>query len=464
MKRLVTIVAAIVLCLPTLASTHFHREAKPASSRIPSQESNSQSMRHLQERLPIYMAARAGVLGSSGRNRTGLAMWTPGEEFMTAALGDTTEPDKEQVKKKDKKEKGAATQTDKGDDDGSCFGECLGGFFLTLCSDDDDEPSEVAPVGYVAVPVAPASPFPFDALVAPQNPQSDSVTVWNNPGGRAAEASIVGSAGRGEKVTVTERAFYGPARWLRIVTREPSSTVGWIQASDVAGGSAGPGDQPLAPSAVVTNEPYVDVTTRNWDILLDLGVPFFTDDKLHAEYSKYSGHGWAGSVGVTTRLFMVHALQVNAGVSYMLSDGVPQYDYVIGSTTESPTDSELEVWSFRVGFGQAYPLTSGGGGFFLWEVSPSVFYVEESADIDIVENKVVTGTRTDELSEWKGGLQARIEIGGGLRPVFISLHSSFSIFPWHSNYEKSLTLDFLEENYIDFFEVGVTIGYGFFSD
>ncbi|MCK5405991.1 MAG: hypothetical protein KAJ37_00995, partial [Candidatus Krumholzibacteria bacterium] len=133
----------------------------------------------------------------------------------------------------------------------------------------------------------------------------------------------------------------------------------------------------------------------------------------------------------------------------------------IGAITESPSNSMLEIWSFGVRFGQLYSIYRRG--FILWGVGPAVFNLKESADIAIIENGVVTGERTDELSRWKVGGEFRLEAGrmvGGRVPI--SANMMLSVFPWDSEQQKSLSFDFTERNSIDFLSIGISVGYNFF--
>jgi hypothetical protein len=121
----------------------------------------------------------------------------------------------------------------------------------------------------------------------------------------------------------------------------------------------------------------------------------------------------------------------------------------------------LNIWSFELGVGQLYQIF-GPHGFVVWEVGPSVVNVRESAEITVFESGVVTGTRKDKLSEWKGGFHAKLEAGGLVDVVPIGGFVTYSIFPWHSNKDKSLTFDFLEKTRVVAFTFGITVGVSFF--
>jgi len=89
--------------------------------------------------------------------------------------------------------------------------------------------------------------------------------------------------------------------------------------------------------------------------------------------------------------------------------------------------------------------------------------VQESADITIIENKVETGKRVDELSEWKFGGELKVQGGMFLGDAFpLGLHARFSVIPWDTREEKSLTLDHLGKDVIYVLDFGITVGYLFF--
>jgi hypothetical protein len=378
-----------------------------------------------------------------------------GERFMVA-WSDTTEAEKERVRKKEKKKGETQTQKDDEDDDGAwaCAAACFGDFFGSLCAglfDDDDVEDAVASEGYGVTPGAVEIAIPYEAIIQPQNPYTEGVSVWDIPGGREADAAIVASLPEGAEVTVTESSTHGTTQWVRIVTPNTPPTVGWVQEWDLMPSSgtlepAGPGPPPT----------FFDVTQQKWELLADLSFPVFGESTINEEYE-----GNMFSIGGATRVFLAHALQVGFAFSYTHSNGDPKFNYVVGSVTESPSDSELEIWSLGLRFGQLYRV-SGPNNFILWEIGPTAFHVNESAKITIIENKVVTGTRTDQLSEWTAGGQVKLEIGGMLGAFPLSGHIIYSIFPWDAKGEKSLTFDFLEKDRVDYFAFGITVGYSFF--
>lgn len=379
---------------------------------------------------------------------------------MAVVAADTTEPEKKRVPKKEEKthtKKATATDEDH-DDHSSCF-DCLGGFFGALwLSSDDDEP-EVAPSGFddTTEPVPGILETPFDARIDPANPAANDVTVWDTPGGRMSNASIVGNAALGDEVTVTDRTIAGGAWWARIVTRSSPVVAGWVPENNITTGTPEPRNAPSNPmsgQATVASQPsgpVLDPTDQRWEFPMNIGVSVFTEGKLNEEYKG------SLSLGVAARGFLLHAFHVNTGVSVDYANGEPPVNYVIGSVTESPENSHFYLWGFHLGLGQLYRLPSPQW-FLLWEFAPAAFYVREVADIIVFQSNSVVERREEKLSEWVGGFQGRIEVGHIIDTFAVAGYLDFSISPWHSNREKSLTFDFLDKDHLVKFSLGITLG------
>lgn len=212
----------------------------------------------------------------------------------------------------------------------------------------------------------------------------------------------------------------------------------------------------VAPAAVAQSIP--DIATVQWGLLADLSVPVFGNTMLNEEYK----NGFR--VGAESRFFFVHSLQVDLSFGFSHSNGEPQYEYVTPSVRESPVDSDLDIWSIGARAGQLFAFPAGESYFFIsYDIGPVVFNVRESATLELYEGKELTGTRKDKLSEWKLGGDLKIEIGSIVKGKFpLSAHTRFSVIPWDSKEEKSLTLDFLNDNSIYVFNFGVSFGYMFY--
>ena len=76
------------------------------------------------------------------------------------------------------------------------------------------------------------------------------------------------------------------------------------------------------------------------------------------------------------------------------------------------------------------------------------------------ENDILVRERTVELSKWKVGGEINVEIGFvAARKVPIGFNVRYSLIPWESDMDKSLTLDYLDSNSISIFSFSVSVGY-----
>jgi hypothetical protein len=215
-------------------------------------------------------------------------------------------------------------------------------------------------------------------------------------------------------------------------------------------------DVAAAPSQAARSGP--DIGDARWEILADLSVPVFPNSMLNEEYNS------SFRVGAETRFLFVHSIQVDLSFGYSHSNGEPQYDYVTGNVREAPTDSNLDIWSIGARVGQLFAFPTGNNYFFFsYDLGPTVFNVRESATLEVYEGKEMTGTREETLSEWKIGGEVKLEVGSIIKGQFpISFHTRFSVIPWTANEEKSLTLDFLNDNAIYVLNFGLSFGYMFY--
>ncbi|UCG51598.1 MAG: hypothetical protein JSW58_15655 [Candidatus Latescibacterota bacterium] len=426
----------------------------------------------------------------------GFGAWGKG---VSVASADTIETEK---KKRVKKKPPVTPDTKKGEprngvrtskkDDGfaSCVGGCLGDFiFGIFLSDDDDDVETVtydeedtyvgeSTVGEEYVPPEPPASYelPYPAVVTPLSPYADELELWDGPGGGAAGGQVVATLPAGTRVRVTDRSVYNNLTWVRVEDSASPETSGWIQQIEVEPSTT----EPLVGTEVVDQEPGSaqqmgetkeveteaavqqpglarHVAEAGWGMHFDISYPLFGNKAIREEYK-----GNAVRLGVEARKFFVHSIHMDLSVGYAHAGGDPQYFYTTPTSVEQPVKSDLNIWNFGVQVGQLIPV-AGGTGFFAYDIGPSVFNVRESADIEVYEQKVLRRTRTDKLSEWKIGGEAKIELGWVLgRHWPVSFHTRFSILPWKSNQEKSQTLDFLDEDVIYMFDFGLSVGYLFF--
>jgi hypothetical protein len=409
-----------------------------------------------------------------------------GRAQYTSADSDTAETKKTRVRKERTKEKKPVGQSQEREEESteeepgffeSCALDCLGGMLESLLSSDPaPEEEETTTVEAALMPAeerGDAEPsarpsddpsLPYKTVVEPLNPHANEVSVWDNPGGRQARANIIAQLPAGTYVTVTESSSINDTRWVKVEIAGAPEPVGWVQGASAPASRSRP--EPSPPPSPSMTEPLPHASPEppsfhpsgpaRWRLAASFAAPVFTREAISEEYG--SGIG----TGVEMNVLITESMHLYLSVGYLHADGEPLFDYVIGSITESPSRSDLDVWHFDLGFGHRYSIVDGAA-YVAWGVGPSLFHVRESADITVLEDGLETGSRTETLSRWKAAGQARVGAGGlvGGR-VPIGIQTRYSVFPWDSNEEKSLTLDFLGKESIGVLSVGIGIGYLFY--
>jgi len=399
---------------------------------------------------------------------------------LASAEADTTK--KEQVPKKKTKTKKPMTEQSEEkekekDDDWDCLGGCLGSFFASsesekVTSDTGDEivtPPGAASQALAPAGTAPESPrsLPYEATVLPENPHSTDLGLWPEAGGREQNEEVTARLSVQEHVSVTERWTDQHDTWVKIVSSTDPAVIGWVREGDLSPA----GEGPPAPSGTVPeaapfesvpgaapSEPVIAIGPPRAELGVSFAWPTSTEGSLNTEY----GHATYYEVGADGRIFLGGPWNLQMGVAYLHAGGEPQFDYVIGSITESPSNSLVEVWRIDLGGGMNVYFP-GEIGFFAWGAGPSLFRVREKADIRVVDgNKQVIDTRGEELVAWKLGGQARVGGGAVLGDRFsLEGHVRLAVFPWSSEEKKSLTLDFVDSSAIGVLTVAVGVSYRF---
>ncbi len=421
-----------------------------------------------------------------------------GENDQVVLAGITPEiQEKKRVPKPEKKKKKKDDRDDEDEDDDSssmddCMGDCMGDLFeailLSICEGDDDDRTQAS-----AVPPTPERRMEapdrfnvFAGLIAPLDPDAEDITLWNIPGGEVLGAEVVDRIPRGARIEVLENRFFVTAEWFRVMGYEPYPFSGWILAQDVAA------EVPPAPEVAEEPEPayaapeelapappqeptstYAGIAAPSldrpmWQILADFSWAQTAGQDMHEEYK----HGGFRS-GAMLRICPIGSFQVGLGASHSHVDGEPQYNYKItytegdvDSSRDIPTDSDIKILAIDLHAGQYFPFSEGYGSF-TWSIGPTLFHVEESAQIHFVEfddhNVVREDKRRDEIRKWRVGGGARLELcylAGGQVPIGIS--TGISVIPWKGKYKESLTLDWIEHDAFVLFYAGLTLGYSFF--
>jgi hypothetical protein len=436
--------------------------------------------------VPSGLPARSASLS---RGLQALLSYNAGSGDFYPVPADTAAPKKKkQVKKTDRSYESEPKEGEKQtseEEEGSFLDNCVTGLIESLCDGifGGDSKSEVVAVSgsggttvvsgpRVGTMVTPEE-FPYAGVVRPLRADNDDVTVWEAPGGDTTTTRTMGTLRRGTRVIVADRTTrYGASEsagvvWVK-VDRVGAPQPGWILGDEVVPAGAAPIELPerpaiaSAPSApserhVIESGPTPDIAESRWQIAASVSVPVFGEQDLRDEYAKN-----ASRVGLESKALLARSIQVGGSLGYLRSNGESKFAYVGTSTIDSPVRNRLEVWDFGLSVGQLFSF-AGGSGFFTYAVGPGVFHVRERADIEVLEDGSLVDARTDRLSAWKFGGTAEVGVGGlaGGR-IPIAFQTRFHVFPWESNEEKSLTLEYLEGSVIYILSFGVTVGVAFF--
>jgi hypothetical protein len=391
-------------------------------------------------------------------------------------------PDKQKEKKEDAEDKG-----DDDDDDDDCVGDCLTSIFIgmldEICSDDEEKPAEAQMVqdpyaeGFAA----------FTGQVVPMDPDAEDIALWDLPGGEDFNAQVVGRLPRGTELKVLERRLIADVLWFRVEAAAELTTSGWVTAQEIAEeGPIAPGvaeeGRGLAPESgiVTTAAPSESLGTPVWQVLIDLGAgrpadQYWSDETAISDEYKGIGDGYGFRYGTRVRFSPADYFQVGFGLFQTGVDGEPQYNYKIvhsGGDTDStrhiPTNSHLRILALELQFGAYIPINEPDwNGYVYLGAGPSVYRVREKADMDFFEfkddNVVLEGRRTAELVRWRVGADLMMEFGlfvsGG---VHLTANIGLSVIPWKAEQDKSLTMDWADEDFFTLEYLSLSIGYSFY--
>jgi len=391
------------------------------------------------------------------------------------AAGDTAKIEKKRVLKETvattrdghTKDSHAAKDDDKDDFFSSCIGSCLGemigSMFGSICGGSASGGAEHVVVRDTGVPGGAGLPGALDkegsayyGTVTSADTRGDSVDVWNRPGGADAGGWVLNTVASGTDVAATQFKFFEDVLWVRIESGGEDPVDGWIREKEIVIQAETPGvaregttgDRSFEPSSA----PSADRDRPRWHARAHLFYPEFSSTEISDEYKNSC---WG--LGVETGLFLTRSINVGILFDYIHANGTPLYKYVGPTTTDWPLTSDLDVLRFGAQFGQLLRLNAW---YFEYGIGPAVFRVKESASIAVYDGLIRQGTRTDELSAWKFGAAAGIGTGwlaGGIVPLGLSIR--FSWIPWEGERNKSLTLDYIEDDSIFMVHLGISVGY-----
>jgi len=416
--------------------------------------------------IPVFSIARADPVVTEGR----------------AAVSDTAKVTKKRVKKtptqtKQKGSTGAEYSSEPEEETsfwGACLGSLCGSFMASVCnSSDSGESTHEVESGISATDddyryESDDAPTYYQGNIEPADSTKNSVKLWNNPGGYEADGFVLGNLQRGTEVTVIRFDYHKITLWALVKSNEYGSVEGWVMERDVVSlpeqgtdsrtNEEQPGYQtPFESSTSTTSSPYARGYPK-FVFFAELSYPVFTNKSIREEYQNADSTKFAYRFGAEAGIFVSKTMNISFSFGYLHAEGEPLYDYEANGLRDSPQDSDLQVWNYGLQFGQLFLFRKDW--FFSYGIAPAVFKVKESALITEYENGIYMGYRTDELSEWKVGGEVNAKIGGTVaKKVPISLSVRYSLIPWESNEEQSLTLDYLDSNSISIFSFGFSIGY-----
>jgi hypothetical protein len=401
-----------------------------------------------------------------------------------AASADTTKPKeekKEQVRKGDRrfeaqpkgrKEQPPAEEEEEKKEGGfwdQCGASCMDAVFESICGavfgGDSETKAVVAGGGGSTVvttgPGAQAVSTPegslYEGMIRPLEESSSDVTVWETPGGDTTETRVVETLPRGAHVAVMEEVEIGYAPWVRIKQVGGYEKTGWVRQEEVVSAPTTPAVSPQVPMASGGTGLMPGIGESRGQLGLAILFPVFGEETLRDEYAK---NAWR--LRAESKIMLAHSIQVGASMGYLRSNGELKFVYEGETTTDSPVKNTLEIWDFGVEMGHLLSF-AGGKGYFVYGVGPSVFNVQEKADIDVIQSSLVIDTRTDKLSVWKLGGEIELGVGGLAGGRFpIGFQTRLLVFPWESKKEESLTLDHLKKEAVFAFSFGMSVGVVFF--
>ncbi len=392
------------------------------------------------------------------------------------APGDTTKVEKERVLKETarpvthEKETRVAPETD---DEGSFFSSCLGGcigeligsMLGSICSGASSEGgTEHVVVHDAGLPQSGSMPVAMEegesdayyGTVASANMGEDSVEVWNRPGGGEAGGWVLCVVANGTDVAATQFKFFEEELWVRIQAEGAEPVDGWVHEKEIViqkeMGDVAQDSMEIDRPIELSSARDADLDRPRWHLRANIFYPEFTCEAIDEEYS-----GSAGGGGIEAGLFLTRSINIGLLFNYAHANGTPLYKYVGETLTDWPIASDLNVLHFGAQFGQLLRINTW---YFDYGVGPAVFLAKESASIDVYDGLIRQGMRTDELSKWKFGASAGIGTGwlaGGRVPLGVSIRVSW--MPWEAEREKSLTLDYLEDDSIYIVNLGLSVGF-----
>jgi hypothetical protein len=335
--------------------------------------------------------------------------------------------------------------TDNDDEtDASCFFDCLGAFLGSLFHSTAPPPAPaLGPENALRAEAGTWAVGESGRLRAAS--ATDSVALWDGPGGADDGRAVVGILPDAVPVIVVETHSMATGLWLRVRPTDGVEPIGWVPASTLGSLTEPPSPEP-AP------KPRRKPT---WGIMVAAGGGGVGPSPLNVEYKD----GVFRTEAQYMRYLPQH-WQSGAGIGWRQSSGQPRVDYAYSGSTlvDVPSDSRLEIFDIGVRAGVRH---GGGKSFrFSWLLGPALYHVHEHAEISVVESTTgfQVGNRHESLNRWAGGGDVRLSFGWLTKEgLEIGLVTDGYMMAWTGQHELSLTTDFLGKETIHGFDVAVSI-------
>jgi len=235
--------------------------------------------------------------------------------------------------------------------------------------------------------------------------------------------------------------------------------------------SSGPEPEPAAPPPPASFQPAPQQTTAGpayapqpqpervvtpADFSLVL-VPSWWKSGPSEVWDEYKSGG--GRIGVDAYFIPSENFEVGLGVGFAGATGTPLYDYVTSTRLDSPQKSHLWMVDTGVRAGMIHAF-SRKGPFLRWGIGPRLFWVKETADLEVYElpGMVRLEDRKEALEQWRvGGDLAISMLWDTKSSVLLGFTVRMFVIPWNSSYEKSLTLDYIGKKSLVGFDIGLAV-------
>ena len=388
-----------------------------------------------------------------------------------SGMAQQQDDEKKRVPKEEDKEKSEkpppppppADDEDGGGFWGACLGSCVADFFSNLFGA-DEEVAATPIVGTVVVPgVGTGSGVEIGhGYIQNLDSLQTLVQLWDGPGGAERGFVAVAFLPPGSEVGVLEARSFDAGDWVQVQTTSGVLVRGWVQAEHVDWATYPPAPETGAnpPDGTLASSTWTPLGTQTVAFMTDISWFYLAGPREVRE--EYEDGGLRFGLGAV--ITPASSFQMTLGFGYGEAPGEPLYDYETATTIDSPYDSRLQIFDASLRFGQ-YTAPHGGRTRLYWGLGPALYWVKESADIEIfsASTGLPLGERQEEHSWVRFGadlalglsyeVTSRLHFGALVRGIWVS---------WDAEAQESLTLDFIGDKSLAGFGIGLSLAYDAF--